>query len=172
MKLLSLTCSHCAAPLEVPENAKFVTCSYCSARLAVHQSGGAAYTEVLEALEQRAEKIAEDVESLKLQSELDRIDREWMLERERYMLHDKHGRRHYPSKVGGSIMMVFVIGFAIFWMFMARETTVVLFGFVFIAVAVVMFLVNLSKADQYERRRQQYERRRSQILRRIESRLP
>lgn len=174
MQLLSLTCNHCGAPLEVSENAKFVTCTHCASRLAVQRSGGAAYTEVLEALEQRTEQIADDVESLKLQSELDRLDREWMLERDRYMVQDKHGRRRFPSKTGSIIVMVLVIGFTLVWMAMASSSgpLVALFGLLFIAGAVWVFTAQLRRAHQYERRRQQYERRREQLLRRIESRSP
>ena len=172
MQLLSLTCNHCGAPLEVPEGAKFVTCTHCSSRLAVQRSGGAAYTRVLESLEQRTEQIADDVETLKLQSELDRLDREWMLERDQYMVQDKHGRRHFPSKAGSILFMFVVIGFVILWMAIARSEPVFLFGLLFIAVAVVLFFVRMQKADQYQRHRRQYERRRGQILREIDSRSP
>jgi len=172
MQLLSLTCNHCGAPLEVPESAKFVTCTHCSSRLAIERSGGAAYTEVLEALEQRTEQIAGDVESLNLQSELDRLDREWMLQRDRYMVQDEHGHRHFPSKTGSMVAMVFVIGFAIFWMAMAAAASPFfsLFGLIFIAVAIWSFTTRRRKADEYERLRRQYERRRKEILRQIDLR--
>ena len=174
MQLLSVTCNHCGAPLEVPESAKFVTCTHCSSRLAVQRSGGAAYTEVLEALEQRTEQIAGDVETLKLQSELDRLDREWMLERDQYMVQDKHGRRHFPGKAGSILVMVLMIGFTILWMAIAAASSplVSLFGLLFIAAAVVVFITRLHKADEYERRRRRYERRRAQILRDVDSRSP
>jgi DNA-directed RNA polymerase subunit RPC12/RpoP len=172
MKLVSLSCDHCGAPLEVPEKTKFVTCTYCSSRLVVRQTGGAAYTEVLEALDERTEKIADDVEILKLQSQLDRLDHQWMLERERYMVHDKHGHRRFPSKVGSVLIGVLVIGFAVFWMAIAARHggLPVLFGFLFIAVAIFALVTNMRKADQYERRRRQYERRRDQLLRDIDGR--
>jgi hypothetical protein len=174
MKLLSLSCGHCGAPLEVPENTKFVTCTYCSSRLEVLRTGGAAYTEVLEALNERTEKIADDVETLKLESRLDRLDRQWMLERERYMVQDKHGHRRFPSKTGSVIIGVFVIGFAIFWIAMTMQHggPLVIFGFLFIVLAIFVLVTNLRKADQYERRRRRYERQRSRILRDIEGRRP
>ncbi len=58
MRLLSLTCNHCGAPLEVPAKTRFLTCNYCSSRLEVHRSGSAVHTEVLEAIEERTKKIA------------------------------------------------------------------------------------------------------------------
>jgi LSD1 subclass zinc finger protein len=172
MKLLSLTCNQCGAPLEVPEGAKFITCTHCSTRLVVQQSGGAAYTETLEAIGQRTEKIADDVETLKLQGELDRLDREWMLEREQYMVRDQHGGRRLPRRAAAGIVTAIVVGFAVLWMFMAQEAAAVLFGLLFIAAAVVVFCINLQKADRYERRLRQYESRRRRILSEMESRLP
>ena len=158
MQLLSLTCNHCGAPLEVPGEARFVTCTHCSSRLAVQRSGGAAYTEVLEVLDQRTEQIADDVEKLKLENRLERLDREWMLQRDQYMVHDNHGRRHFPSKVGSLFAMVFVIGFAIFWMAVAQHAAAILFGLVFIVVAAGLFLTRIVKANEYECRRRRYER--------------
>ena len=83
MKLLALNCNHCGAPLEVPEKANYLTCTFCQTQLSVQRSGGAAYTEALEKLDERTEQIADDVEILKLQAELDRLDREWTSGRER-----------------------------------------------------------------------------------------
>ena len=172
MKLISLTCSHCGAPLEVPEEARFVTCTYCSSRLGVHRSGGAVYTEVLDVLERRTEKLAEDVETLKLQNQLERLDREWMMEREQYLVRGKHGGRHLPSKTGVMIMLVFVVGFGIFWMASAARIGFVpaIFGVFFIGFAVVTFVTMFSKADQYERRRRTYEAERRRLLRAVDSR--
>ena len=172
MQLLSLTCNHCGAPLEVPGDAKFVTCTHCCSRLAVQRSGGAAYTEVLEALEQRTEQIADDVETLKLQGRLERLDREWMLEREQYMVGDKDGRRHFPSKRRGILSLLMIIGFVILWMAIVQSVPTCLVGLLFIVLVVVTFLTRMQKADQYERRRRHYEREREAILREIESRSP
>jgi len=172
MKLISLTCSHCGAPLEVPEEAKFVTCTYCSSRLEVHRSGGAVYTQVLESLERRTEKIAEDVETLKLQNRLERLDRDWMLERDQYLVRGKDGGRHLPSKTGVLIMLVFVVGFGIFWTVSAAEIGLVpaICGIFVIGFAVVTLATLFFKRDQYERRRRTYEAERRRLLRAIDSR--
>ena len=106
MKLLALNCNRCGAPLEVPEKAKFVTCTFCQTQLAVQRSGGAAYTEALEKLDERTEQIADDVEILKLQAELDRLDREWTSGRERYMLANKEGVMSVPHRSAAVIGMI------------------------------------------------------------------
>ena len=109
MKLLALNCNRCGAPLEVPEKAKFVTCTFCQTQLSVQRSGGAAYTEALEKLDERTEQIADDVEILKLQAELDRLDREWTSGRERYMRTNQEGVMSVPNRSAAVIGMIISI---------------------------------------------------------------
>ena len=106
MKLLALNCNHCGAPLEVPEKANYLTCTFCQTQLSVQRSGGAAYTEALEKLDERTEQIADDVEILKLQAELDRLDREWTSGRERYMLTNQEGVMSVPNRSAAVIGMI------------------------------------------------------------------
>jgi len=74
---LALKCNNCGANLSVPPDTRYLTCSYCHSQLQVHASGGAAYTEVLDRIDARTEHIAADVETIKLQNELEQLDREW-----------------------------------------------------------------------------------------------
>ena len=94
MKVISISCNHCGAPLDVPLKTRYLTCSFCESRLEVQQSGNAYFTSVLEAVSQ----IEEDVGTIKLQNELERIDREWQ---SRSPAHNNAGttkmtRRHIP----------------------------------------------------------------------------
>jgi len=73
MMPLKLTCNQCGESLEVPEETRFLTCTACSSQLEVHRSGSTAYTEVLEA-----------AEPVKLELELEKLDREWMEEIEKH----------------------------------------------------------------------------------------
>src|SRR5687767_5937367 len=113
---LSVSCNHCGAPLQVPAGTRYVTCTYCGARLEVHRSGNAAYTEVLEALQQKTTQIAGDVEAIRVQNEIERLDREWMMEREGYMVRDKRGGTHVPTAASSVLVSVVMVAFAIFWM--------------------------------------------------------
>ena len=38
MKLFSLNCNKCGAPLDVPGKVRFLTCQYCSAKLSVQRT--------------------------------------------------------------------------------------------------------------------------------------
>ena len=44
-----------------------------------------------------AETLAAQLAETRYNNELGRIDREWQIEQEKYMVADKHGRRHIPT---------------------------------------------------------------------------
>ena len=166
MELLSLACGHCGAPLEVPDGTRYATCGYCSSKLEVHRSGGAIYTEVLEAIQKRTAEIAGEVEILKLQNELERIDREWQSERESCMVRGKNGSLSEPSPVVGTIIFIVVIGFGIFWTIAAGSMApqMGLFGLAFIGFAIFGLFNNLRKSNEFIEKKQQYEQRRAEVL--------
>jgi hypothetical protein len=162
MKVLSLACNRCGAPLEVREKTRFATCQFCHAKLAIHQEGNAAFTEVLEQINERAGQIENRLANIELQNEVARIDREWEQEREGYYIRGKHGSRHLPSKVGSVATTIIMGGFGLFWTAMAARTgaPMAIFGIIFIGVAIVTGLWGFAKATQYETGRRAYERRR------------
>jgi hypothetical protein len=170
MELVSLACGHCGAPLEVPDGTRYVTCGFCSSKLEVHRSGGAIYTQVLEALQKRTEEIAGDVEILKLQNELERIDREWQTARESCMIRGKHGGMSEPSPIAGTIGGIVAIGFGIFWTIGAGShfPPMALFGLLFIGIAVFGLIYNLKKSNDYSAIKEDHEMRRARVLREIQ----
>src|SRR5687768_12151 len=56
------------------------------------------------------EKLGEQLAETRYQNELARIDREWQIEREKYMLTGKYGRRYIPT-VGMGLVVAIIIGF-------------------------------------------------------------
>lgn len=174
MKLLTLSCNECGAPLEVPESAKYVTCGYCGARLTVQRTASAVYTEVLEAIDQRTERLAQDLETLKLQNELAQLDRDWDRDREKYMVRGKNGSRTVPATASSVIGVVFVIAFGIFCIGVSVaggvSVLVPLFGVLFIGFCIATLSMNIRKADAYANARSRYERRRRELVERIHGR--
>lgn len=166
MELLSLNCNHCGAPLEVPSSARFVTCNHCNSKLAVKRTGSTTYTELLEQIDQRTEQLTEQVAHLSYQNEIHRLDREWELERERYMVTGKHGHRRIPSEtgslVGGAVATVFGIG----WMVFASQIgggAFALFGLVFIGIAIFGSFNGVTKANRYRQAERRYRQRRESL---------
>src|SRR4051812_45225470 len=96
-QIMSVSCNHCGAPLEVSGTTNFLTCGYCGARLEVKRSGGAVYSEVLAAIDSRTQRIEQDVDTIKRQNEVERLDREWMMRREDYMTRNRDGSYSTPG---------------------------------------------------------------------------
>ena len=168
MKIVSLTCNHCGASLEVPQKTRFITCKYCSSRLEVKQSSGAIYTEVLEAIDEKTDRIVEDLEVLKLQSRLEQLDREWEAERDQYLPRGTQGETMVPTR--GVIVVVGIIGciFGLFWIILTRLMGVhilfSLFGIVIVVGVIAVIIKAVSGAKIYERRKQIYDNKREQLI--------
>ena len=168
MRLVSLNCNQCGAPLEVPEKIQFVTCVYCSARLSIHRSGNAVYSESLDEIEKRTGEIAEDLETIKLQNELESLDRQWMLDRDRYqgqgtrwpLQRARSGRQHRGHGIGRRVWRVLDRGRSID----GCPGLFPLFGIVFVIVAIVGGIASLNKAEAYQRNRKSYEVQRKMLL--------
>ncbi len=193
MQLIALSCNHCGSPIEAPDDARFVTCGYCGSRLAVKHSGNAHYTEVLEAIGRQTEQIAGDVQVIRLQNELEQLDRDWEKRSER--LAGPHGdvRASKGSKVFLVVFGIIVavisgvvgIGFIVIPGIGLSDAPdgvdVFLRGFQLVGLVVVLsgiaFAIGIpyygiKRADAYSRALRKYQHRRRTLLRKIEGRAP
>jgi hypothetical protein len=137
-------------------------------------AGGAAPARESPVVEHLTEQLAE----VRYQNELARIDREWEIEREQYMMTDKYGNRQVPTP-GMSLVMAVVIGiFGIGWTIMAFSITssgpqeggfevfsclFPLFGIVFTCVGIGVGINAYAKAQKYQEALAAYQRRRAQV---------
>lgn len=167
MRFVDSRCIHCGASLRVAADATHVSCQYCNSELHVIHDGDRASTEV--AREMHAE-LHQKLEVLRAQNELERLDREWSMERENYMVRQKHGGRSIPTiagTVGLIIMAIFVIAFAVFWLGMANQIGAPgpfhLFGVFFIGVIVVMVIGTIYKATAHASAAQRYQSSRDRL---------
>jgi transcription elongation factor Elf1 len=180
MKLFSLSCQHCGAPLEVPAKVKQLTCQFCGTRLKVRQTGSAVYTEALDEITETTSRIAENTDTIKLQNELERIDREWSQEKENFMVRGKDGQLSVPSKTASLIGGIMVVGFGIVWTLFATGIAGVAasgfggagaiagifpcFGLLFIGLGAFVAIHNYSKAGDFELRQRQHHQRRQKVV--------
>jgi len=183
--LIDLSCNHCGAALQVGADTRFVTCTFCGSRLEVHHSGGAAYTSLLQALDQRTEQIAEDVEILKLQNQLEQLDREWQMYRDSALVRNKDGTTSEPSATGSVVGAVFAGVFGVIWTIIAIAMGAgassagapapfqlvacifPLFGVVFVIGAIVMGIKGVTTGSTFSQRSQEYQSQRAALLRTI-----
>ncbi|MGA0868549.1 MAG: hypothetical protein ACO3UM_06430, partial [Planctomycetota bacterium] len=105
METQAISCNHCGAPLQVPSSTRFVTCGHCGSQLRIERSKDAIFTEVLEDMRATQTEMAADLETLRLQNELERIDREWDRESHRYEIVGNDGRRSTPG-TGSSLAAI------------------------------------------------------------------
>lgn len=172
MRVIAVSCNQCGAPLQVPAKTRFLTCGFCSSRLEVHRDGDAIYSEVLESIEQKTNQIADDVEAIKLQNELERLDREWMADQAQLMVRGKHGVLHVPTEAGASIAIVLVVIFSSIWILFAAGIApcFIPFGLVFLAVGVLSAMKSMEKAKMWRERKIRFESDRRQILNQLRQR--
>ena len=171
MKLIDLTCNHCGAPLEVPAKTRFLSCTYCQSRLAVRTSGGAAYTEVLDDIASNTDRMADDLEAIRTEKEIERLDREWQMTRQGLLTHDKDGNAHLPNRAasvgGGVIAIIFGALWMVFASSMGAPGIFPLFGLVFIGFAVVSMFSGVSKSSRYSDAKRRYEDQRRDAIRKL-----
>ncbi len=174
MKLLALTCNNCGAPIEVPEETKFFTCSHCESRLAVHRSGNAVYTDVLDALQQRAIQIATDMEVLKVQDKLGRLDRQWGADREK-LGGGQHGYIRVPTvanavavrtvlAAGGILVIVLSLLCTSSSLLSGNAAGLAMLGVFLIFAGLLAGHYGVEKADEYQRKKRIWQRRRGELL--------
>ncbi len=115
MKLESINCNHCGAPLEVSEAANFVTCHHCDAQLAIKRTSSASFTEEIAELAESTSRLNEQLAQIAYQNELERLDRDWQQARKRHGIHDQQGSdtAHFNVAMAIAIICGFVGGFLV-----------------------------------------------------------
>ena len=184
MKVIPLNCNHCGAPLEVSAKARFVTCGFCEKQLAIEHTGTGYSTALIEDIKDTTDKLVRDVEEIKSNVELERLDAGWHRTRQRHMVSDKEGRMSLPTKTGAVVGGGAVAVFGVIWMIFAGTITggavsmgapfpimvFPLFGIVFIFIGLANAAIAFNKADRYERDWNSYRRERSKLVSEINRR--
>lgn len=140
METLSVRCNHCGAPLQVAERTRFVTCQFCQSSLEVKRTDNSIFTEEVAKIAENTGKMAESLEVIALQNEIERLDREWGIEQVNAMVPSRTG----PRPPGNPwIVCVFTIFFAAVCFSMASLAHSQRVGGIFVFVPVGMGLFAL-----------------------------
>jgi LSD1 subclass zinc finger protein len=162
----SVACNNCGAPLQVPSGARYVNCNHCGAQLAIQRTDSVTFTEALEKIQKHAENLTEQVADIRRQNEVAQLDRDWQLERENFMVSDKHGHRSIPTETSSAIGGVVVVVFGLIWTSAAASIGggfIAMFGIVFIAFGVFVSLAGFQKAKGYRQAERRYRTRRHEL---------
>jgi len=174
MNTISLSCDSCGAPLDAPERTRFVTCRHCGSRLEVHRTGDVFYTELLDTLQRRTDEMAEDLDVIRLQNELEQLDREWFIGREQHMDRNKQGHLHVPTTRDALLGGIMIVVFGVIWTAMATSMGAPfffpLFGLLFIGGGLYTAINSFSKAAAYRQAESRYRARRADLLKQLQER--
>jgi hypothetical protein len=142
----------------------------------VNRTGNAHYTETIEQLSKRAERMEEDIGRLALENDLERLEREWQQEREQYMVRGKDGSLSEPGSalalqigIGVFSGLLLLIAIGIFAPWGAAAAPLWLAVLLFVAFTVWSIVDAKMKLTRYEAAMQDYEQRRSELVRQIEA---
>lgn len=177
VNIRKICCQACGADLQIHEGIRYVTCNYCNARLEVVCNDSVTHTRLLDQIEKTTQSMAGNLKVIELQNDLERLDREWQMEREKWLIRGKNGNLYEPSETshvfGGFMAVCMGIGVMSFSTIGSTSIFFSLFGLVFGLVFVGMGLNSIvrggDKASGYKSVLQTYEQRRSMLIQRIES---
>lgn len=179
MHTVALSCNRCGAPLQAQPTTRFLTCSHCNTRLKVISGGGATYTEQLEDIRDSQERIEGDLETIQLQNELERVDREWATRERGFERVDNQGRRSLPTDNAGPMALVSgVITVAAVIFFLAKSMDGYTPGFVplllfgVLGTTIYQAVKGYSAAEKYQDARKGHEARRASLVAKLEQRNP
>jgi hypothetical protein len=167
MRFIDSRCINCGANLRVASDANLVCCQYCNSELQVVREGSGLTTRLLESMEEMKGDFGQKLEILRLQNEIERLDREWNLQQHAFMVHGKNGSR-IPSSAGSLVGGLVAAVFGIFWLVsastMGAPFPFVLFGLIFVGAAIVGAVKGMDKASRHRSADTQYQERRRTLL--------
>ncbi|MBL9179934.1 MAG: hypothetical protein JNM65_17870 [Verrucomicrobiaceae bacterium] len=171
METLSVRCNHCGAPLQVAENTRFVTCQFCQSSLEVKRTDSSVFTEEVAKIAENTGKMAESLEVLTVQNEIERLDRDHAPERmEEMSKHASPGMR----TAGGCVGIVFMLIFTSCGLFFATEAGAPLIfqiaggGFVLIGIIALVSMLMRAAGGGGSPRTEDYRRKRDELERQLE----
>lgn len=109
METISVRCNHCGAPLDVGAETRFVTCQFCNSQLEIKRNETSVFTEEVARIARNTDQMAESLEVIKLQNEIEQLDREWSAQLAQAA---PSGRDGGPQTTGAAF---FGLGFAVFF---------------------------------------------------------
>lgn len=173
MSVKKLCCQGCGADLEVDETIRFVSCNYCGARLEIIRDASTTHSKLLDKIERQTGEMAGELKVIRLQNDLEQLDREWQVERSKYLVTNKRGVVSEPSSIGAVVGGVLVVVFGVIWTAgaasMGAPGFFPLFGVVFVCMALFGIISSLNKAGALKSGESDYQFKRGRLLAEIEN---
>ncbi len=174
MKLITVRCDNCGAPVQIGEDTRFATCNHCSSQLAVQHTDSATFTQRITDLESSTQRLEERVELIQLQNELREAEKEWTIFRERILTRGKTGELMEPTMAsvhGARFFCALLVAGGTLLMAWGKEMELV-YGFIAVVVGIGVFLGSLGakrRTVSYRMAKNAHLMRRDELLRKIET---
>jgi amino acid transporter len=164
MEIKTLRCNNCGSNLNVSSKVKFLNCSFCGSSLTIKNSGNATFTEVIHEIKENTEILVNSSERMAIEKEIERLDREWLIERERYKIKSKHSSDLPDNSTIITSIIGLILGF-IFILFMMQNAPYqfIIFGIVFMLILVFSTISNIIKTTNYNNAKDLYNRKRKNL---------
>ena len=104
METISVRCNHSGAPLQVSGTTRVVTCQFCHSSLEVKRTDSSIFTEEVAKIAENTGKMAESLEVIAIQNEIEKLDREIGMD---HMLAAKKNASGPAAKIVGTMFGVF-----------------------------------------------------------------
>lgn len=171
MKTISVPCNNCGASIHLATQTNFLNCNYCGSSLKVIRSSGSTFTEVLEGIDEKTSQIAQDTRIIRIQNDLEILEREWKKQEAELMIKDGENRLEVPSTLTGQITgflgLVVLLGFGI-WAYKAEMAMLFVFGLFFSLILFALASNHTSKAEKYEDAKSNYEGAKKELTEALE----
>lgn len=166
--LLSLACNACGAPLKVHAGIRYLTCARCGTQLQIHQDTSALFTEAMEQVQSQTASLAAEVARLRLQQEIEALDREWSARREVLCTRDRSGQLSEPTTASAWISGSAGSVMGLVWMVATSSAgNSFMLGLPGLGIALVSVLSAVrmqSRAHAFQSAREDHLRRRAALL--------
>jgi len=165
MKVTKVCCQGCGADLQVDESVRYVTCNFCNSRLEIVHDPTVTHSRLLEKIERTTDQMIGNLKVIKLQNDLERLDREWEQQRENLLIRDKNGSLLEPSEIGTFITsLVFVLMGCVMFIFLRGISPQFTFlGLLPILLGSLSFIFGMAKAKRFNRLKQHYRSQRHRL---------
>ena len=172
METLSVRCNHCGAPLQVSDATRFVTCQFCQSSLEVKRTDSSIFTEEVAKIAENTGKMAESLEVIAIQNEIERLDRENTPSLAEKSTPQAKGAEGLIAVIGLLMMIVFGVFFAVSSSQRGAPFIFPLFGGCFVLIGLIHLFSVISKSTEgspQERKANSYETRREELLKKLAS---
>ncbi len=167
MKILSLKCPPCGALVEVPAALRRFDCPYCSCRLKVKKTEDRFVTETDGAGDDPTVQIGRTT-ALLIHNDLERLNREWEMEREILTSRTKDDEFRVPSTLRSIFwgLVVAGVGGGVAWWTYSQplDRWVPIAGCAVALVGPLVAISGISRAMTYSSKKRAYERERRRLL--------